>query len=235
MSFQILATLIFFALIFPIAGILIALGASIELACTIAVIGSLIGACVLAAKAVEKSKTKAQQIYTYNEKTKSLKIISPNHSKLRWILQVEPAHTAQYKYNPATLEYTGVTIGGVSTGSFHINEASVSGAAFQNTGKCHLVLKDMGQYEILNEIVLPDSLVSNAKSTPVVKDFLQGNRLVLKHTGSDTELTASERETIAAGRRQGRQDVVINATLRAIAASYLTKAECDAIKNWLCG
>lgn len=183
----------------------------------------------------EKQQAKAQKIYTYIESTRSLRIISPNHSKFRWILQVEPAHAIQYKFNPATLEYTGVTIGGVTTGSFHVNEASISGGAFQNTGKYQLVLKDDGRYEIIKEIVFPDSLVTSAKNTPIVKDFLKGNSLVLEHTGGDAEYTQSERETIAAAEREGRRDIALNVAMRAIAASYLTKAECDAIKNWLCG
>ena len=234
MSFQIKATLIFFALVFPIAGILMALGASIEVACTIATIGALIGAFVLATKSDEKSKTTAQQIYTYNANRKSLTIISPNSRKLCWMLQIEKASTIDYQYNPATLGYTGVTIGGVTTGSFHVNEASISTGAYHNTGKYHIVFRDRGQYEILNEIVLPDTLIFKAKYTPIVKDFLQGDRLVLKHTGGDAELTASERATIEAARNQGRQDIVLNATMRAIAASYLTREECEAIKNWLC-
>ena len=183
----------------------------------------------------EKQQAKTQRIYTYHESTRSLRIISTNHSKLRWILQVEPAHTIQYKFNPATLEYTGVTIGGVTTGSFHVNEASISGGAFQNTGKYQLVLKDDGRYEIIKEIVFPDSLVTSAKNTPIVKDFLKGNSLVLEHTGGDAEYTPSERQTIAAAERDGRRDIALNVAMRAIAASFLTKAECDAIKNWLCG
>lgn len=227
--------LIFLVLCALIGVILMTLGLNAVIAAIIAVIVAFPVAMLFGLKPDAKGETQSEQIYTYNERTKSLAIISPHHKKLRWILQVKPAHTVEYKYNPATLEYTGVTIGGITTGGFHVNEASISGSAFHNTGKYQLVLQDKGLYEILDEIVLPDNLVSSAKNTPVVKNFLQGNRLVLKHTGADTELTTSERETIAAARRQGRQDVVINATLRAVAASYLTKAECDAIKNWLCG
>ena len=182
----------------------------------------------------EAQQEKTKQIYTCDE-LGTLKIISPHHSKFKRIIHVKPAHTIQYKYNPATLEYTGVTIGGITTGSFHVNEASISGAAFQNTGKYQLVLNDDGRYEILKEIVLPDTLISSAKNTPIVNHFLQGNRLILRHTGGAAAYTQNERQSIAAAKRDGREDIALNIAMRALAASFLTKAECDAIKNWLCG
>ena len=132
------------------------------------------------------------------------------------------------------MEYTGVTIGGVTTGSFHVNEASISGAALKNTGKYQLVLNDDGLYGIPKEIILPNSLVDSAKNTPIVKDFLKGNSLVLEHTGGDAEHTDEERQAIAAARQDGRQDIAFNIAARAMAASFLTKAECEAIKAWLC-
>lgn len=182
----------------------------------------------------EKKKSKKLENYVFLESTGNLHIRSRNLDKLRYSLRIEPARTVQQKYNPATLEYTGVTIGGITTGSFHVNEASISAAAYHNTGKYQLVLKE-GGYKIVNKITLPDSMLEEAKKTPVVKDFIRNGCLELKHDGIETELTASERETIAAARRQGRQDIVINATLRSVAASYLTKEECETIKQWLCG
>ena len=79
----------------------------------------------------EAQQEKTKQIYTCDE-LGTLKIISPHHSKFKRIIHVKPAHTIQYKYNPATLEYTGVTIGGTAI--------AVTGFCLQKIGLASLGL-----------------------------------------------------------------------------------------------
>ena len=194
-----------------------------------------IGVFILGNNYDERRRAKISQISTYDSSTRTLKIVTSDRNRLHGLLQVKESNTVQYKYNPATLEYVGVTVGGVTTGGFHVNEATVSVSSFQKTGKYSLMVYVDGTLCDISKISLPADLADSAKNTPVVKDFLQNNCLVLKHTGGDAEYTQSEREIIAAAERDGRRDIALNVAMRAIAASYLTKAECDAIKRWLCG
>lgn len=236
-KYKLVAAFLFFAIGLPLYAICVALNIPMILIIIICVI--LFFAVFLCLNNYkEKKAEKSRQIAVYDDTTNTLIIKTTDRNKLSGFLEnvliIQQAQSIQYKYNPASLEYVGVTLGGVSTGNFYVNEASISPGAFNNTGKYEFTIKCEGKIYSPREILLPDAFVSSASNTPIVKKFLKGNRLVLKRTNKATELTPSERSTIEFAQKEGRQDVVMNTLMRSIIASYLTKEECYAIKNWLC-
>ena len=196
------------------------------------VFGGGFGSCGLATLWDNKEKSAKVQYYTYDKATYTLTLIERNYSAFSKAIKVEPHRTVSYKYNPAELEYNGVTVGGVTTGGFHVNPASYSPSSMEKSGKYQLVL--MPGYNVIKNIILPTGLVAVAKNNRTLEKFLKKDRLELKYTGGDAEMTEYER-SIMSHNMTSRPDLFYNAANRALAAQALTKEDCEAIKYWLCG
>ena len=231
MSFGAKILLIFFCIAF----LFIVIGVNLDIDSTVvAYITVFVGgfaAFGLAALWEDKEKSEKIQYYTYDESTHTLTLIQRSYSAFSKAIKIAPLYTTTYKYNPAELEYNSVTVGSVTTGGFHVNPASYSPSSTEKTDKYELWL--MPGNHAIKTIILPKDLIASAQNNSTIRKFLKGDRLELKYTGGDTELSESERRIIGANMTQ-RPDIMLNMTKRVRVAQALTKEDCEAIKNWLC-
>lgn len=146
------------------------------------------------------------------------------------------------KYNPSQTVYTGVTVGGITTGGFHQTQAYLSESSMGASGGYYLEVKTLSWEAdrlhdsfILNKIILTDELVKEAEKDPRVQKFLHGNELILKHSGSSSKLTSAEKDILQQAVWSGDVATQRNITQRAFVATQLSWQECYDIKDWISG
>lgn len=143
---------------------------------------------------------------------------------------------AEYRTDhPAELVYTGATVGGVHTGGFHVEEAYTSS---RNIGSDRYVIWFTSGEDafIVKQVVLfDDALIREAKAHPQLRQFLQGDTLVLKYKDSQCQMDALERGAVDSAMRRGDTTAAKNVAMRAIMASYMKRNDAKAVLNWMCG
>ena len=173
----------------------------------------------------------------YDSNSHELKITTRN-SYVASNIEIDKEIQGHYNYNPTTITYTSVGVGGVSVGNFDVQKESLSTSSY-NTGTYYLNHRKPGYRGVYNpiySIVLTDSLAESAKRDSRVSKFLYENKLVLR--GSGKVPTGAERSALEHYMKQGTLEAsskAMNILLSGAAKSQLTKSECEGIKNWLSG
>ena len=149
-------------------------------------------------------------------------------------IEIRAHHNSTYKYNPEKIVYTGATVGGVTTGGFHTEEAHYALSTAGKSGKYFLQAKlSAGNYMSIDRIHLTDELVEEAKQNPNVKKFLRGKTLVLAHRGKATEMSADEQDVYVRALQRKDEAGMYAAAQRAINAKMLTREECENVLKWI--
>ena len=78
-------------------------------------------------------------------------------------------------------------------------------------------------------------MLKEAKSDPVISKFLKEDYIYLKKETADTKLTEEENYILRQAVNSNDYAMQQNITQRAFLATLLTKAEHDAIRNWISG
>ena len=152
-------------------------------------------------------------------------------------IYIQPVHKTYTKYNPSQLVYTGATVGGIHTGGFHTTQAYLSERSEGASGKYMAFIKDREDKEqlVVKIVLADDSLLKEAKSDPVISKFLKEDYIYLKKETADTKLTEEENYILRQAVNSNDYAMQQNITQRAFLATLLTKAEHDAIRNWISG
>ena len=155
-------------------------------------------------------------------------------SKNASALKMEKHRRTSYKYNPATITYTGATVGGVTTGGFSYDEAHYTSKAEGFTGKYDLWYTDVDKkLHLVTDIELSKSLVTSAKKNKTVAQFLKDNTLHLKHEDAKSE----HHDAIAWAAKNKDMDIyeLTNLMLPELEAKMLNKNEMQAVLDFICG
>ena len=145
-------------------------------------------------------------------------------------IKIKSFYDYNLNYHPSDIRYVGVTVGGVTTGgtydagNYYTNDAT-------NTGKCHLVYEDSANPDgaIIEKIELHGKTLDSARRNSFIKQFLEGNTLVLKHKeGPKNE------SSIKASLDQNDPDLAYRLIKMDAISAMLSKDECKKIKHWIC-
>lgn len=137
-----------------------------------------------------------------------------------------------YKYNEPTLVYTGATVGGVTTGGFHVEGGDYS-TKKHFTGKYYHYFSLGGEHVLISHIYCNTSVWEKAKKDIVTKNFIYGKNdyIYLAHV-----LSSEQQKHLARAASTGDASLdgsFARAQLFAQESVYLTREECDEIKNWI--
>ena len=199
--------------------------------CTIIGIAALIGVEIYYTK--KKYQNREHVMYIGKD---SVKLYQRSEVSAKEIY-IHPVHKVFTKYNPSQLVYTGATVGGIHTGGFHTTEAYWSEKSEGASGKYMAFIKDVdGKEYTVDKIVLAnDDLLNAAKAHPVVGKFVKEDYIYLKKENSETKFTKEEYDILREAVNTNNYGLQRNITQRAFLESLLTKAEYDAILNWIRG
>ena len=138
-----------------------------------------------------------------------------------------------YKYNPASITYTGATVGGVTTGGFSYDKAHYTNNADGFTDKYELWFNDSSGKHLITDIKLSDSLISAAKGNITVAQFLKDDTLHLKHEGAQSR----HHDAISWAVKNRDMDIyeLTNLMLPELEAKMLNKNEMQAVFDFICG
>ena len=188
--------------------------------------------------------------YTYNEKNYYTWLLKNDKAQTVQITQfgespefpnisLKEISASEQTYHPEQLIYTGATVGGVSMGGFHTQEAYIS-EKFKSSGKYGLYLPfikpDVPYYDKnsktnikIDEIYLSDSLTK--KVPQELKTFLKEQKLVLKHEN----ISESKKFLLESAIKSGNPIIYNKALQDFYFETQLTKSECQSIINWISG
>ncbi len=172
-----------------------------------------------------------------DEKTKDYYFLDSKLSKVfiqRPNLELIKLTDTNYHYNEEKLVYTSATVGGITTGGFHVEGGDYSKQQY-STGK-YAISNCIAHKEVenicINEIYLNSDLLAKAKESSLEK-YIDGksNRMSLQH---ELSIQTQKNLDIAALSGDASLDGIYNKMLSIARAEVsLTKDECIEIKNWL--
>ncbi len=180
---------------------------------------------------IDTKRSQAHDCDIYNKSDGIL--ITKRNSYVSSRFTIKPERELSLGYNPASISYTSVSIGNVSTGSIDFHEESTT-VNSRNTGKFYLAFGD--EFERVSVIMLTDELAQQAKKNPTVSRFLRENKLILIH--KNNRLKSSEISVISDLSKTGLKGATAatNMFLRGTSSlSTLSYKECLDIKRWLAG
>lgn len=138
---------------------------------------------------------------------------------------------AMMKFNPATLTYTGVTVGGVTTGGLDYQQEHYSIEGGTVTDRFNLWYKEGDNNSmIVMEVELASGLVSKAKKDPSVSKYLKGNTLYLQKETNGTWGKLATDHMKSTGDYMG----ALNLYAKENTAKLLTKIELAPIYSFIC-
>lgn len=150
------------------------------------------------------------------------------------IISIKPFLDTKYHYNEEKLVYTGATVGGITTGGFHIEGGDYS-KNHSWTGKylltCQIIESSVENYAF-DEIYLNSDLLNKAKQSKM-KQYIKGrtNHLVLFHKLSqETSQNLGTATLLGDASLDGAYNKMLNI---ATTEMSLTKKECEEIKDWI--
>ena len=170
--------------------------------------------------------------FTYDERSGVL-TVRKREANNRGSLSYMRIPLLQSQYVPASATYTGVTVGGITTGGVEVTEAHYESRSVGKTDRYYLYFKrsDKHDQHIVSKIELTNEDAAAAKKIKTLSPFLVGNQLVLKHRISDKSSTTFN----VAYQSTGNLNVAQNAIAADLANQNLTLIEVKAVIEFLCG
>ena len=196
-------------------------------------VGVLVGAIFFTVKNVKALQASANMEYVKEQML--LKIFNISESNADAV-KISADLKFNHQHHDAELVYTSATVGGITTGGFHINEAYNTSTVAGRTGKYSLWYKGRGSQDgslLINKIKLPPPAVNQAAQSRILSEFLQGDTLVLKHNVQN-DITPELRKQIQNAYNENRPDIAALLT-KDFKDPGLTKEECIAVINFISG
>lgn len=126
--------------------------------------------------------------------------------------------------------------GAVSRSYLHCGEYLPASAGLPRTNKYYIYTKDYDRkVVIIDKIFLSPELLAEAKKNSTMVKFVVKDHLELRHNNADSRLTDLEAEVLKQAIMTRNQSVQTHITHRAHMASRLSKAECQAVMEWIAG
>lgn len=148
------------------------------------------------------------------------------------VLKVEAFRDYTMTDHPAELVYTSATVGGVTTGGFHVNEAYRTESIGGKTGAYYVSLRGYNKSTTVKKVYLQPDMVNSAKSNPILKTFLNGTTLILRHN-VQVNIPESVRKAAMEYNKVGRYDMAAKLLRPYNSVCELTKEECEAVVSWM--
>ena len=148
------------------------------------------------------------------------------------VLEINESRDYTIKEHPAELVYTSVTVGGITTGGFHVNEAYRTESVGRKLGTFYITLRGWQDSTIVKKVRIQPDMVDSARANPIVRKFLDGTMLTLKHNVAfhvpdDIKKAAMEYN------KAGRFDMAAKLLRPYNSVCELTKEECKAVIAWM--
>ena len=153
-------------------------------------------------------------------------------------LKVKPIYDVNISDHDAELVYTGVSVGGVHTGGFHVNPAYRSIDSFAKSGKYELQVTIIGDSipKSIKTIHLSKEVLQEAKKDRFIRQFLtKDNTLELKYDSAEAKMTASEKEQFNSLVKNNMHTVAWALYKNKAFANQLTKGDCQQVLKWIGG
>lgn len=148
------------------------------------------------------------------------------------VLEINESRDYTIEEHPAELVYTSATVGGITTGGFHVNEAYRTESVGGKLGTYYITLRGWQDSTIVNKVRIQSDMVDSARANPIVREFLDGTTLILKHNVAfnvpdDIKKAAMEYN------KAGRFDMAAKLLRPYNSVCKLTKEECEAVIAWM--
>lgn len=161
--------------------------------------------------------------------------ISARNSYIVDFISIKREQKVSLGYDPAHVTYTGVRIGGVSTGNLNFHDES---AHVQSEGYTDYWYLNYGkEYCPIYTVSLSNELLQEAKSNSFISQYLSGNKLVFRSRNKKS-LSEIEKRTIESGFNSGSLKNTVTSMNMIITdnqRSVLSLDDCKKIKRWLAG
>lgn len=148
----------------------------------------------------------------------------------RKVVKISEVILTDLKYNPAQYIYTSATVGGITTGGITKIGDNYS---YSNKGSKRYSLRwkpDIGINKEIKTIVMASSdIIESAKKHPIVKKYVNGNKLVLENKPSSETI-----EQLNAVNKSGNTELFKQIATQNYIETLLTKDECEAVLDWMC-
>lgn len=205
---------------FCLIGLLVMLGVPSEVAAILMMVFIIIAYFVWACK------REREGFYNTEKRTFHLRARGP---ALRNHIVIKPYKHPSLKNNPAKLVYTGATVGGVTTGGFHVNEAYTSISGYTKTDKFELHYENKGVIDTIEASF-------DINDSPNIKKFKKGkNKLVLEKRHARKKMDEISAEHLQQALINEDYETASYYTRDSIIASKLTREDCERVLAWLCG
>ena len=150
---------------------------------------------------------------------------------IRKYIKIKKVYNAEYGYEPEKYVYTGVTVGGVTTGGIHKEDSYNYVSNVSNTGRYMLECGDKSFFKIK----LSRDLLKEAKKSYINK-YLDGNIIRVYGFNDDEKPECSDSAVKSAMNYLNTSDMrSFNALNAELKKGYPTYEKCNAILNWMCG
>lgn len=184
----------------------------------------IVAAMIIYEKVSDKSSTAS---YDKESKTLFLHLRCAENEKYIVIKEYEHPH---FQYNPAELVYTGATVGGVSMGGFHVNEAYESVGLLEKTGKYELHYGKQGVIETIqcNFEIGDKKLIEKFKKDSKTL-FLEN----VSQITNDKMTNGIKRKKLSNAIKNNDNEQMSVLTKDFVLAKKLTMEDCVNLKNWI--
>jgi len=209
-----------------IAGILCTLG--------IGIVACAIGVRIIVATATrDKHCRETKKNLTYNRETGELYLKRREKSNSH-VISFWAYTPKEMVHHDATLQYTGVTVGGVSTGQFSVNPEHYTMAYTRETGKYFVCYNNDIVSGIVRSIKIDSALIKSAKDNPVIKGMLndKGDCIITTKSLSFGQRSMSEM-MVQAGVKENRHDYIHNTNIQDMMKQAISRKEAKAVVDWV--
>lgn len=180
----------------------------------------------------QKKRVIPQKTLNYNQDEHSLEVLIIDEKNAHY-LDVEKVPILKNIYNPASATYTGVSVGGITTGGWDIKEAHYSSNVRMSDRYNLFYTTDKIHKQIIHRIDLLPNDAEVARNNPVLASMLTGNSLIIKRQSSTNSVNSVVAKTV--WEQSGDLNLVQNVLSKDLANQNLTQDELREIIRLLCG
>lgn len=184
-------------------------------------------------KDAQVTKMKNSKDIEIANKEDGIIVLNKRTANNRNVLEVNESRDYTIKEHPAELVYTSATVGGITTGGFHVNEAYRTEHVGEKLGTYYITLRGWQDSTIVKKVRIQPDMVDSARANPIVCKFLDGKTLTLKHNVA-INVPDYIKKSAMEYNQAGRFDMAAKLLKPYNKVCELTKEECKAVIAWMC-